>query len=158
MSSTINKLYTNKYSSFGQAVFKYLEYRGLEQSWLVEKIIEKDQKFRSLQQMMSRWLGGATISRHYRNKINAVLDVNVYKDQEGFWRISRTENESPDIPGAKTTFSIDQLLKEERSRLGIEDIPDTERGRELQGMLDDAVSLVLKLLRSIEKEKLRSDK
>ena len=76
MSSSINKLYTKKYSSFGQAASNYLEHKELDQTWLVEKIIEKDQKFRSLQQMVSRWMGGAAISRHYRKKINTALDVN----------------------------------------------------------------------------------
>lgn len=50
-------------------------------------------------------------------------------------------------------YSIDELLKEERSRLYTEEIPDTERGRSLQGILDDAVSLVVKLRRLIEMEK-----
>lgn len=50
-------------------------------------------------------------------------------------------------------YSIDELLKEERSRLGISDIPDTELGRVLQDALDDAVSTVLKLRRLIEMEK-----
>lgn len=56
-----------------------------------------------------------------------------------------------------TTYSIDELLREERRRLDTVDIPDTELGRNLEDILDDAVSLVLKLRRLIEIQKKNDD-
>lgn len=66
------------------------------------------------------------------------------------------EGKSSPFTGQHPHYSIDELLKEERSRLGISDIPDTEQGRVLQDALDDAVSTVLKLRRLIEMEKKKS--
>lgn len=42
------------------------------------------------------------------------------------------------------------LLEEERSRYGISKVPDTEVGRYLQDILDDSVSLVVKIRRLID--------
>lgn len=61
------------------------------------------------------------------------------------------------IGEGETTYSIDELLREERKRLDTVDIPDTELGRNLEDILDDAVSLVLKLRRLIEIQKKSDD-
>lgn len=73
------------------------------------------------------------------------LDVNYVKHgREKNENTKRAEEPSSE-------FTADQLLAEERRRFGIEDIPDTEMGRALEGILDDAVSLALKLRRLTEK-------
>lgn len=82
-----------KFPSYGEAVSNYLEIKDLKQVEVVDKIIEEGQKKRSLEQQMSKWLSGEPISRSYMNKINRALGISVEKDQDGLWRITRTETE-----------------------------------------------------------------
>jgi transcriptional regulator with XRE-family HTH domain len=158
MSSKKFNLFNNIYDSYGEAFFNYLKANGLSQKWLAKKIIERGQKMTSLQSQINRWCSGDTVSDEYQIKINNALDISINQLNNGKWKISG-ENDISNPPRSNklSSYTIDQLLKEERSRLDIFDIPDTERGREIQSVLDDAVSLVLKLRRLIEKEKNHSD-
>jgi hypothetical protein len=73
---------------------------------------------------------------------------------EPFIDVNKSTTHAQEPVGTDYSYkAMNELLKEERSRYGIEDIPDTELGRGLRGALDDAVSLVLKIRRLIDAHK-----
>lgn len=86
-----------------------------------------------------------------------IPNVNPYflKNGEGEPLLKNENTERVNGPGGQ--FTTEELMKEERLRYGIEDIPDTELGRALEDVLDDAVSLFLKLRRLAEKHRRDSD-
>lgn len=152
--------YNRSFSTFGEALDFYLENelgRGAnrEVANRLVRAFEDNKKKSSWAAQIGQWRNGNQKAQdHNIDKLNEVLNVHIGKDKLGKWIISRTKRSQANESTPR--YRIDELLKEERSRLGIEDIPDTDRGRELQDMLDDAVSLLLKIRRSIEMEKRRA--
>lgn len=158
LSSNKSVLYTNKYSSFGDAISKYLEINNLDQTWLVEKIIRKDQKYRSLQQQVSRWLGGSPISRKYRELINSKLDINVYKDVDNNWRVSRTnERKGAQAANDEINLSLEERIEKYKSLKEKNGFSDNERDLLYEFLLNDAESLLKNLHRLVQIEKNQSD-
>lgn len=162
MSNNNKHLFQQVYNTWGEALGAYLDekfgQRG-SRSKLARMLLgdeADDNKVKSKASEVGRWINqGVTPIDRTKEDVHNLLNICITENREGDWAISRTKKGQSKEPDSK--YSIDELLQEERSRLGIQDIPDTERGRELQGMLDDAVSLVLKIRRSIEMEKRRAD-
>jgi hypothetical protein len=155
-SKTLN-IFSDSFDTYADALYGWLEHNGIEKVWLAKKITPEGQKVVSTQEKLSRWKReGSKPAQKTRNKISGILGIKIDSNRTGKWhivQISTDDGKGQSLP----KYPIDELLKEERLRLGVPDIPDTERGRELQDMLNNAVSLLLRIYRSIEKEKNRSD-
>lgn len=105
---------------------------------------------------VSHWVNGVHVPfKRTRKIICEVLQVEIEKLDSDRWAVNLNEERQDDnyndiVREAASNDRVFELLKEERSRYGIEDIPDTEMGRHLQSALDDAVSLVIKLRRLVD--------
>lgn len=103
-------------------------------------------------QNLYRWVKNEEIPlESIISKVDGINPRFITGESNQIWKNGNEVNENI------SHYSIDALLKEERSRLDTEDIPDTELGRSLQGVLDDAVSLALKIRRLIDLEKRNQD-
>lgn len=87
MSNNSSNIIDNFFDSYGDAIAKVLENRGLSQKWVAENIAEPDQNVQSLQQQISRWIQGSNPSESYRNRIDNLLDISVKKYKSGKWEL-----------------------------------------------------------------------
>lgn len=90
-SKTLN-IFSESYDSYADALYKYLEYKGIEKVWLAEKITPGGQKVASTQEKLSRWKReGSKPSKETRDLISEILGVSIVQNTNGKWVISRTE-------------------------------------------------------------------
>lgn len=154
VSSKTTNIFDESFDTYADALYKYLDSKGIELKWLAEKTTPKGQKVKSTQEKFSTWKkDGVKPNKKIRSLIDDILDVSIEFNSNGKWSVRRAEKSKAAENNIYSKDQVFELLKEERSRYGIEDIPDTELGRHLQSALDDAVSLVLKIRRLIEMDR-----
>lgn len=96
------------YPTYADAVNYLLQRKDLSQKWLAERI-QKEEKLRSLQSQISRWIRqGDPISEGYRNRINKALSVRIIKGNDGHWRI---------FPPASTRRQAQEIIDQIESLL-----------------------------------------
>lgn len=135
----------NIFSTYGEALKFERKRRSIKQGELAKKLDIN-------QSELSRWENKDMVPlEHNQEKIKHLLNIIITPVKDG-WEVIEAQqgvkNENTNfVKEPNERYSIEQLLREERSRLGISDVPDSEMGRALRDALDDAVSLLLKLRR-----------
>ncbi|MCG2590568.1 hypothetical protein [Rhodohalobacter sulfatireducens] len=118
MSINSSDLLNKEYKTYADAVSAILEKRDLSQIWLVKQIQRENQRIKSLQQQMSRWLReSATISEGYQHRINNALDVFIRRESDGKWVILQ-KNQSDPIEEQ----GIFQIFEQKIDKIGEKDL------------------------------------
>ena len=83
----------NIFNSYGEALDKALNNKGLSRKWLAKKIVDEDSKLQSMQSQISRWISGGSVSEIYQQRINNSLNIFIHQDKNGDWVIDEPDSQ-----------------------------------------------------------------